>query len=309
MRTELCGILPAVASPCDENDRFLEDVFAEHLASLYRARIRGVYVCGSTGDGKRMRLDDRKRAAQIAVEVSKEFGGKVLLHVGAETTRDAVELSEHGAEAGVDIVSSLVPNNCSHSDILSYYTDIAKASSLPILAYHIPILSSRVATFEEVLSVLDIEHVMGIKISQWDLFFLQRVRWARPDLVIFSGYDEFLCPGLLYGADGGIGMPRQANIVENGRHQVIVAKQVGCDPSGSNMAGPRHQCRHFDRSVKHIWRIRAIPLAPDPMVTHVHAIVRTEYDQGVITQVVPLKPSDQTSDIRIHGGNGRKVTA
>ena len=206
MRTELCGILPAVASPCDENDRFLEDVFAEHLASLYRARIRGVYVCGSTGDGKRMRLDDRKRAAQIAVEVSKEFGGKVLLHVGAETTRDAVELSEHGAEAGVDIVSSLVPNNCSHSDILSYYTDIAKASSLPILAYHIPILSSRVATFEEVLSVLDIEHVMGIKISQWDLFFLQRVRWARPDLVIFSGYDEFLCPGLLYGADGGIGM-------------------------------------------------------------------------------------------------------
>ena len=204
MKSELSGIWPAVASPCDADGVFLEDNYAELIASLYRTEIKGLYVCGSTGDGKKMRLQERQRAAEIAVELSRKSGGKVILHVGAENTRDAVELTTHGAEAGVAAVSSLVPAGCSHSQAVAYYTTIARASQLPVVIYHLP-LFSHAATFDEILEMLDIDGVVGMKFADWDLFFMQRAIRARPEMVVFNGFDEIVCLGLLYGAHGGIG--------------------------------------------------------------------------------------------------------
>ncbi len=45
-----------------------------------------------------MRLDERKRAAQIAVDLSRKQDGAVIIHVGALNSRDAMELTEHAAE-------------------------------------------------------------------------------------------------------------------------------------------------------------------------------------------------------------------
>lgn len=67
MEQKFKGILPAIASPCDENDNFLPDKFAELAGSLYDAGVHGLYVCGATSDGYKMRLNERKLAAEIAV--------------------------------------------------------------------------------------------------------------------------------------------------------------------------------------------------------------------------------------------------
>ena len=41
MKSKLAGVLPAVASPCNENDVFLEDRFAELITSLCKESIEG----------------------------------------------------------------------------------------------------------------------------------------------------------------------------------------------------------------------------------------------------------------------------
>lgn len=97
MKHSLQGILPAIVSPCDDNDRFLPDTFAELVVWLYAQGIHGLYVCGGTGDGYRMRLAERKKAAELATELS-VGKGLTIVHVGAANTRDAVELAEHSAE-------------------------------------------------------------------------------------------------------------------------------------------------------------------------------------------------------------------
>lgn len=206
MPEDLKGIFPAIASPCDEADRFLEDPFAGLAERLYEKGVQGLYVCGGTGDGYNMRLEERKRAVEIAVEVSRKYNGKVVAHVGAPSTRDAAELAAYAAQAGAHAVSSMPPANCDHAQLIGYYTDIARAAQLPLLVYHIPLLSRHALTVDEMLALLDIEGVTGFKISDWNLFFMKRVLMARPDAVVFNGNDEFLLPGLLYGANGGIGM-------------------------------------------------------------------------------------------------------
>ncbi len=206
MKEELKGIIPAVASPCDGNDVFLEDRFADLVRHLYSQGADGMYVCGATGDCFSMSVSERKRAAEIAVGVAKDFGGASIIHVAAAGMRDALDLAGHAAEAGAAAVSSMPPANKTYAQLVDYYTSIARASQLPVLVYHIPGLTGCRLTLDEMVGLLDIEGVVGLKFTDYDIFFLRRILMARPEALIFNGSDEILCYGLLSGAAGGVGM-------------------------------------------------------------------------------------------------------
>jgi dihydrodipicolinate synthase/N-acetylneuraminate lyase len=206
MKSSLKGILPAIISPCNEKDVFLEDTFSKLAISLYREGVNGLYVCGATGDCFNMRLEERKRAAELAVAVSKKCGGSVIVHVGTSNSRDSMELAEHAANAGADAVSCIPPTNRNQAQLLQYYHDVARAARIPVLIYHLPALSSQNLSLESLLQLLDIPGVVGLKLSNSDLFLLRRLLLARPDIVVFIGNDELLCLAQMYGAHGGIGM-------------------------------------------------------------------------------------------------------
>ena len=205
MISTLKGIFPAVASPCNEDEVFLEETFAKLVSSLCGESIGGVYVCGVTGDGYRMSLAERKRAAEIAVAAAKRPCKAVIVHVGASNTRHAICLAEHAAKTEATAVSSIAPVNCDQEQLITYYRDIAVASGLPVLVYHFPAFTHRSPTLDDVLALLDIEGVVGVKATDWNMFFVKQLSLARPEKMIFSGYDETLVPALLYGACGGIG--------------------------------------------------------------------------------------------------------
>ncbi len=205
--TELLkGIVPAIVSPCDENGVFLQDEFAALAESLYEQGVHGLYVCGATGDGYRMPLADRKRATEIAVGLAAKYDRIVISHVGTLSTRDSVDLARHAAQAGANALSAMPPANCDIQQLVNYYQDVASAAQVPLLVYYIPHLTGSALTVDEMLRLLEIEGVAGFKFSDWNLFFMKRILMARPEIVVFNGNDELLCPGLLYGANGGIGM-------------------------------------------------------------------------------------------------------
>ena len=206
IKNNFTGIFPAIASPCDENDTFLENKFAELVEYLYKNEVDGLYVCGGTGDGYKMRLSERKRATEIAADISKKHNGVVITHVGAMSSRDAVELAEHAATVGVHAVSSIPPVSFSHDQLVSYYKDIAENVNIPLFVYYIPMLTGKSISLDEMLELLDIEGVAGLKLTDSNLFFMKRLLIERPNITVFNGGDEFLCPSLMYGAQGGIGM-------------------------------------------------------------------------------------------------------
>lgn len=205
MSSKLKGVFPAIPSPCDKKECFLEEEFAALAADLYQQGVHGLYVCGNTGDGYLMSLKDRKRAAELAVRVSREFNGKVIVHIGAPNTRDAVDLALHAAEWQVAAISSMPPVNRGFPQVYGYYKDIALAAGLPLLIYYIPVVTHHAFSFEEMLQLLDIEGVAGLKYTDWNLYHMKRLMMARPGITVFNGCDEIFCLGLLYGSDGGIG--------------------------------------------------------------------------------------------------------
>ena len=204
MKPEPKGILPSIASPCAEDDTFLPDEFARLATWLYEEGVHGLYACAGTGQGYLMRPEERRLAAEITCEISEQFNGLAIIHVGALQTRDAMELAAHAAQAGAYAVATLLPPRCSQDELVSYCGDVARAAQLPLFIYHSPGLGGHRLGLAQVLELLDIEGVAGLKLTSFDLYFMKQLLVARPDTGVFSGSDEFVLPGLLYGAHGGL---------------------------------------------------------------------------------------------------------
>lgn len=200
------GVLVPACSPCDAQDRFLEREFADMLEAGMREQLDGAYLCGGTGDGMKMRLDERKRAAEIGIEICHRHGKSALVQVGSFTMRDALELSAHAAKSGADGVSSVPLPNASHSQQMQYYHAISQAAGIPLILYYMP-QPGVSFSLNEVLETLTVPGVTGVKSSTNDFFFTQQLIAEKPaGIAVFNGKDEYLAPAVIHGADGGIGM-------------------------------------------------------------------------------------------------------
>jgi N-acetylneuraminate lyase len=145
----------------------------------------------------------RKQIAEAAVRCSPK-GKQVILHVGANNTGDAAELTRHAARIGVHAVSSLPPaGGYSFAEIRAYYQAIAAVSDVPVLVYYFPEICPTVSSTEEILELCQIPNVVGLKFTDFDLYKMSILR--RHGHVVFNGRDEVLVAGRLMGANGGIG--------------------------------------------------------------------------------------------------------
>lgn len=145
----------------------------------------------------------RREVAAAAVELS-PAGARVIVHVGAPSTSEAVDLARHAGRAGAAAVSSLPPTGgYSFREIRGYYARLAEAAGVPLFLYYFPTVAPVPLELEQILELCSLPGVAGIKLTDFDLYRL----WAlkREGVTVFNGRDEVLVAGLLMGADGGIG--------------------------------------------------------------------------------------------------------
>ncbi|MFW6158770.1 MAG: dihydrodipicolinate synthase family protein, partial [Planctomycetota bacterium] len=168
-----------------------------------------LYLAGNTGEW--YGLDDEVRVDLFHVATgaarSRGAGATMIAHVGGVATRRAVTMAEAAAEAGCDAVSAMIPpaGRYSFREITRYYRTLAGASPLPLLVYHIPLLTGQERSHGELGELLDLPNVVGMKYTSLDLFTLERVAAAHRDKVVLMGADQALMFGLLAGAVGAIG--------------------------------------------------------------------------------------------------------
>ncbi len=200
---KLSGVLPAVVTPFDSNERFLAASFEKLLERVYAAGVDGIYVCGQTGEGMLQPVEQRKRVAEVAVKNS-PAGKQVIVHTGAPRTADAIELTRHASSLGVAAVSSLPPAGVySFAEVQAYYQAVAPSATVPFLIYYFPNICPAIASADQVLELLKIPNVIGLKFTDMDMYKLMTLK--ATGCTLFNGYDEVLVAGLLMGADGGIG--------------------------------------------------------------------------------------------------------
>jgi dihydrodipicolinate synthase/N-acetylneuraminate lyase len=109
-------------------------------AELAGRGMRVVLACGTTGEPAT--LTDAERVLIIAaVRAAVPARIPVLAGTGAASARQAVALTAAACDAGADAVLAWPPPGC--TELAGYYQDVAAAAGgKPVLAYHIPWISS-----------------------------------------------------------------------------------------------------------------------------------------------------------------------
>ena len=203
----LKGIFVAFYACYNEAGRFDPDR-ARRLARWYVDQgVDGLYLTGSSGEGMMLSTEERMQTVET---VCKAVGAqtKIIVHVGATTTREATELARHAAAVGADAISSVpniyyaLPEAC----IEAYWDALIEAAQIPFLIYNIPATTGYHLSMSLFERMIQKPWVAGIKTTSPNCALIQQMRRiGGEDVVIFNGEDAQLLAGLVMGASGGIG--------------------------------------------------------------------------------------------------------
>jgi N-acetylneuraminate lyase len=201
---EMKGAYSALFTPYTRDNRINTDMVGRLVEHQLAGGLRGFFVGGSTGEGMLLTLDERKLLLEAVVGANRGRG-KVIAHVGAVRTEDAVALARHAADAGADWVSSVPPVYFAQTfeGTLYHYRQIAEATDLPFMVYAF----RTTVEPERDARLFEIRNLKGMKFTNSNYYSIQQLqlRLGAPALFL-SGMDELMIAALAMGCfQGGIG--------------------------------------------------------------------------------------------------------
>lgn len=201
------GVYVAMYSAYDAEGRVDVDRVKKLARYYVGTGVKGLYVGGSSGEGILQNVEERKQVVEAVME---EVKGKltVIVHVGANSTMESVELSQHAEACGADAISA-VPSiyyRLSESAVENHWQHMIDSTNLPFIIYNIPQTTGFQLSVNLLKKMAQQEKVIGVKMSGESTFELQQFKDAGgDDFLVFNGPDEQFLAGRIMGADGGIG--------------------------------------------------------------------------------------------------------
>jgi len=231
MQNKIKGLIAAAFSPMHEDGSLHEELIPQIVKYLLQRPIQGLYVCGSTGEGPLLSVEERKQVAAAYIKtVKKQI--PVFVHVGHDSLMEARSLASHAAQAGADAIAAVGPcyfKPGSLGGLIKYLGEIAAAApETDFYYYHIPQLSGNVFDVMEFLKQAPqrIPTLRGVKYSAITVYEFQDCKETFGDRYqLFFGCDEMLTSGLAAGADAAIGSTY--NFLARLYHQVMEAFAKG----------------------------------------------------------------------------------
>jgi N-acetylneuraminate lyase len=205
------GLIAASFTPFQPDGSLNTGMIPLLVEKLYSDGLKGVFVCGTNGEGPNMTIAERMEVSEAFVAAS---AGrlKVIVHVGHSSIEDARTLAAHASRIGADAFSSVSAfyfKPSSTGNMVECMTQIASAApDLPFYYYHIPHLTGVSVDVDDFLHQAGscIPNLAGVKYTASSLHEFQYClkKWNGRYQIMF-GLDELLLPSLSVGARTCIG--------------------------------------------------------------------------------------------------------
>jgi len=201
------GIVPPMTTPF-RDDGTIDEAFlqADTRYMVDVAKVHGLAVCGSTGEGHTLTTAETRRITEIVI---KEVKGRfpVITGIITDSTASAIERGKAVKDLGVAALQVTPPHYLFRPDddaMLRHFEALATGTGLPIMIYNVvpwvylsPQLLTRIIT--------DVEGVIGVKQSAGDMKMLADLLILLGNRGrIMSAVDALMYPSFALGAHGGI---------------------------------------------------------------------------------------------------------
>jgi 4-hydroxy-tetrahydrodipicolinate synthase len=124
----------------------------------------GLVPVGTTGESPTLSHEEHRQVVEWCIEQAK---GRVpvIAGSGSNSTKEAIELSQHAEQAGADAVLVVTPyyNKPTQEGLYQHFKAINDAIGIPIIIYNIPIRSVIDMSVETMARLFELKNIAGVK--------------------------------------------------------------------------------------------------------------------------------------------------
>jgi dihydrodipicolinate synthase/N-acetylneuraminate lyase len=197
-------LIPAAVTPLTDGGAAVDlDAIAPYAAFLESHGADGAFVCGTTGEGVLLSLDERRATAEAFRDA---LTGTLIVHAGAQTTADTVTLAAHAREIGADAVAVIAPPYFPLDDdaLTAHFVAAARAAApLPFYCYAFTARSGYPLPVEVIRRIgQSVDNLAGLKVSESP--FERVAPYLELGLPVLVGSEPLIPAAVARGAIGSV---------------------------------------------------------------------------------------------------------
>ena len=221
------GTYTAIVTPF-RNGKIDEASLERLIRRQVQAGVDGIVPVGTTGESPTVDYEEHIQLITLSVKFARGRI-KVLAGTGANSTSEAISLTQRAEKAGADGSLQVAPyyNKPSQEGLFQHFREIARATRLPIVLYSIPGrcgIEIGVHTVKRLAQAC--KNIIGIKEAGGNADRVSQLRAVLgPRFEILSGDDSLTLPFMAVGAQGVISVV--SNVIPRQIAQMVKAYAVG----------------------------------------------------------------------------------
>lgn len=200
------GVMPAVTTKFTADDKLDFNMFEVNINAQLEAGVSGIILGGTLGEASTLLHEEKKELIQQTVKM---VNGQVpvIMNIAEQTTRAAILAANEAEQNGAKGLMILPPMryNATRHETVTYFSEVAKNTSLPIMIYNNPIDYKIEVTLDMFEEILKFDNIQAVKESTRDISNVTRIINRFNDrLKILSGVDTLALESLFMGSDGWV---------------------------------------------------------------------------------------------------------
>ena len=200
------GVMPAITTKFTDDDKLDLDLFNKNINAQLDAGVSAIVLGGSLGEASTLTNEEKNILTKNTIQVT---NGKipVVVNIAEQSTKEAINSAVSAEENGASGLMVLPPMRYKSCDVetVTYFKEIAKNTSLPIMIYNNPVDYKIEVTLDMFDQLIQFENIQAVKESTRDVTNVTRIKNRFGDrLKIMTGVDTVALESLIMGAVGWI---------------------------------------------------------------------------------------------------------
>ena len=221
------GSMVALVTPMREDGSIDEASLAQLVEFHVDNGTDALVVAGTTGEASTLDEEEHCRVIRLVVEWA---AGRVpvIAGTGANSTREAIELTRCAMKGGADACLLVTPyyNKPTQEGLYRHFRAVAEAVPIPQILYNVPGRTACDLHNDTVERLAGISNIVGIKDATGDMVRgKELVERCGDRMDIYSGDDATTLELMRLGGKGGISVT--ANIAPKAMHEMCSAALAG----------------------------------------------------------------------------------
>ncbi len=229
------GSMVALITPMNEDGSVDFDSLQQLVNFHIDNSTDAIIAMGTTGESATLSQQEHCEVLRQVVDFSNKKI-PIIAGTGANSTSEAIELTQCAQQAGADACLLVTPyyNKPTQQGLYLHYKAVAEAVAIPQILYNVPGRTAVDMLPETVKRLSVVSNIIGIKEATGDMARIKELISICPeDFWVWSGDDATAMDAILLGAKGDISVT--ANVAPKLMHEMCLAALNGDKETASRI--------------------------------------------------------------------------